>query len=131
MARDAVSVTAATLATLFAAPAGTTITVANGAYVAAGSDCSRLLLILTNTAVADKIFTIKAGDSPSAIRSGLGDLAVTVPASSTRYLFVESQRHVMEADVANSYPAGRIDIDFGATTTGSVAAVRFAKDIIA
>lgn len=124
MARDAVTIVAGTMNAGNSDPTGTTITVANGAYLNAGSDLSGVVLILRNTAASAKNFTILAGDNPPAVTASTGNLTVQVPATSIRYVFLESMRFVQAVDTANSYPAGRIDIDFESGTTGTVAALR-------
>lgn len=120
MARDAVSIT--TLASGVAAtqPAGTAITPANGANIANVGDTSRLLVRVTNTNGSDRVVTFKASTAAHALRKGLGDLAVTVPASTGDKLVVLESARFKKAD-------GSIDVDFGASMAGVISAVRMPK----
>ncbi len=117
MARDSVSLTALSANGGTAEPAGVDISPTNGAVIAAPGDCQRLLLRVTNTAGADKAVTIKAGVNPPAFRKDLGDLAVTVAATTgVQYIVVESARFV-QAD-------GTINVDFAAAMTGKITALK-------
>lgn len=120
MARDAVAITALTSGAGTAQPAGTAITPANGANIAAVGDASRLVVRVTNTAAANKDVTFKAGGNPPALRSGLGDLTVTVPATTGDSLVVLESARFVKAD-------GSIDVDFAAGHTGVLSAVRLPK----
>lgn len=120
MARDAVSITALTSGSGTTNPAGTTITPSNGANIAAAGDTSRLLVRVTNTAGANKDVTFKAGANPPALRKGLGDLVVTVPATTGDVLVVLESARFVKAD-------GSIDVDFASAMAGVVSAVRLPK----
>lgn len=122
MARDAVTVTALTSGTAATNPAGTAINVSNGAAIAAAGDTSRLLIRITNTNGSDRVATILAGDSPPALRKGIGDLAITVPATTGDKVVVVESARFMQDD-------GAIHIDFGASMAGVVSAVRLPKAI--
>lgn len=122
MARDAVAIT--TLAANGGAdePSGTAIAPANGATIAAQSDCRKLLVRITNTHGSDHPVTVKSGANPPAFRQGVGDLSVTVPATSgVRYLTLSSARFA-QAD-------GAIYLDFETGMTGKVMAFRLPDEI--
>ena len=120
MARDAVTITELTSGTAATNPAGTAINTTNGAVINGAKDTSRLLIRITNTNGSDRVATIKAGDNPPAVRKGLGDLAITVPATSgDKIVVVESARFLQDD--------GSIQIDFGASMAGVVSAVRLPK----
>ncbi len=122
MARDSVAITQLTLNDGVAEPTGTTIAPANGAAIAAGGDMRKLLIRVTNTDGSDRAVTIKAGVSPPAFRAGLGDVSVTVPATSgVRYLTVESARFA-QAD-------GAVWLDFATGMTGKVMAFRLPDEL--
>src|SRR5947209_7654243 len=80
MPRDVVAVTNLTVNTVSNTPAGTTINTTNGASLAQ-YDASRSVVRITNTAGAEKTVTIKGGVNPPAMRAGLGNLLVKVPAT--------------------------------------------------
>lgn len=124
MARDAITIAAGTMHAAVADPVGTTITPANGGYLAAGGDTAGLLVIIRNTTVSAKIVTFKEGVYSPGLTAGQGDLALSIGASSVKYVFLESARFVQNIDSANSYPAGRIDVDFESAMTGTITAVR-------
>jgi hypothetical protein len=62
-------------------PAGTALNAATDHYIAAAKP-EQTVLRVTNTHGADHVITIKAGDNPPAFGAGLGDLTVTVAATS-------------------------------------------------
>ena len=122
MPRDTVAITELDLNAGTAEPAGTTIVPANGASIAAGGCTRKLLIRVTNTHAADHTVTVRAGVHPPAFRSGLGDAAITVPATSgVRYITVESARFVQ--------PDGSIYLDFDTGMTGKVMAFRLPDDL--
>lgn len=114
MARDAVAITELTLNGGTDEPAGTTINVSNGAYVAAGGNTDKLLLIVRNTNASARVVTIPAGVGPTA---ALGDLAVTVAANTGVELIVLESARFAQSD-------GNINIDFAASFAGTVACLR-------
>lgn len=120
MPRDAVTITSLTSGTAVAQPAGTTITPANGANIPNVGDSSRVLIRVTNTNGSDRVVTFKAGTNPPALRAGVGDLAVTVPATTGERLVVLESARFVKAD-------GSIDVDFGASMAGIISAVRLPK----
>lgn len=121
MPRDAVAITALASGAGTAQPAGTTINVGNGATIPAKSS-DRLVVRVTNTAGAEKEVTFKAGVNPPAIRKGIGDLVVKLPATTGDVLVVlETARHA-QAD-------GSILADFSAATAGIISAVRIPKAV--
>ena len=122
MARDAVTVTDLVSGAGTTNPAGTTITPANGANIAGVKDSSRVVVRVTNTNGTNRVVTFKAGDNPPAVRKGLGDLAVTVPATTGDKLIVLESARFVKAD-------GSIDVDFGASMAGVISAVRIPREV--
>ena len=121
MARDAVTVTALTANAINTNPAGTAISPTNGANIAGVGNTNRLLVRVTNTNGTNRVVTFKAGTSnPPAGRKGLGDLAITVPATTGDVLVVLESARFVKAD-------GSIDVDFGASMAGIISAVRLPK----
>jgi hypothetical protein len=82
-------------------------------------NAERLLVILNNTTAATKKFTIKAGESPPALRKGLGDLVVTMLEKTQQIVCIETARHA-NAD-------GTVSLSFEAASTGFVSVVKLPK----
>jgi hypothetical protein len=122
MARDAVAITPLASGAGTTNPAGTAITPANGANIPNTGDTSRLVVRVTNTNGTQRTVTFKAGASPPAVRSGLGDLAVVVPATTGDKLVVLESARFAKAD-------GSIDVDFEASMAGVISAVRIPKGV--
>ena len=120
MARDAVTVTALTANAINTNPAGTAISPTNGANIAGAGNTNRLLVRVTNTNGTQRVVTFKAGANPPGSRKGLGDLAITVPATTGDVLVVLESSRFVKAD-------GSIDVDFGASMAGIISAVRLPK----
>lgn len=121
MPRDAVTVSAVPSGgSGLANPAGTAINPANGANIPGAGDSGKLLIRVTNTNASNRTVTVKAGNNPPALRSGLGDLTITVPATTGDTLIVVESARFMQAD-------GSINVDFGASMTGIISAVRLPK----
>lgn len=108
-------------------PSPTAIDPANGmslaldALPAAGSfprpsAAGRLLLIVNNTTVSSKVLTIRAGVNPPAMRAGLGDLNLTLNASTTYYIDAPDPARFKQND-------GSYNLDFAAGMTGTISAV--------
>lgn len=117
MARTAIPITSLPANAGTAPVAGTAADPTNGHAIAAGSDMRRILLHVKNTAAAAKNVTIKAGANPPAVRAGVGDLVISVPATTgERFVVLESARFAQ----AN----GDINVDLEAGTTGNQAAYR-------
>ena len=97
--------------------AGTTADPTNGHVIdLAGLPLEELVLRFTNTNGSDRVATILAGDSPPALSSGQGNLAITVPATSGDMTVagLESARFIQND--------GTIQIDLGASYAGAVRA---------
>lgn len=120
MPRDIVAITALTPDAGTAQPAGTAINVTNGAVINGIGDSKRVVVRVQNTNAGAKIVTFKAGVNPPSSRKGLGDLAVSVPATTGDRLFVLESSRFLQAD-------GSIQVDFEAAMTGFVSAVRVPK----
>jgi hypothetical protein len=110
-------------------PAPTAIDQANGMNIAldaggaagAGSfprptSAGRLLLIVNHTTVSSKVLTFRAGVNPPAMRSALGDLNLTLAASTTYYIDAPDPARFKQND-------GSYNVDFASGMTGTIAAV--------
>ena len=116
MARTAVTVTTLTPNTAVAEPAGTTADPTNDHVIEAGQVPERLLLRFANTNGSDRVATIVAGDNPPAIAAGLGNLDITVPATSgVRWVGPLTSARFLQSD-------GTINIDLAASFAGTVTA---------
>ena len=121
MARTEVTVTKLVKDAATNAPTNVAIVHGDGAAIAAGGDAFGLQIELTNTFAGEKVMTIKAATANrAAVRSGIGDLAITFAAGDgtpvVKKVLLESARFV-QAD-------GTIHIDFAADTTGFMRAYR-------
>lgn len=119
MARDAVTVSVLTQNALNTNPAGTAINTTNGANIAGPID-SRILIRITNTNGTNRVATIKAGADRPAGRATLGDLAITVPATTGDVLVPIETARFLQSD-------GSINIDFAASMAGVCSAVKIPK----
>lgn len=120
MARDAVTVTALSANALNTNPAGTAINTTNGAVINGVNAGDRVLVRITNTNGTNRVATVKAGVNPPSPRKGLGDLAITVPATTGDVLLVLESARFLQAD-------GTINVDFAASMAGIISAVRLPK----
>lgn len=122
MARTAVTYTTVPGNTGLAQPAGVAVDVANG-HVIENAECERTLLRVTNTAGTDKVVTIKAGDYPPALAAGLGDLAVTVAATSgVQFIGPFESGRFLQND-------GSLHIDLATGHTGTITALKLPKAV--
>ncbi|MFJ6729376.1 hypothetical protein ACIQPQ_31190 [Streptomyces sp. NPDC091281] len=106
-------------------PAGTTIDstlVANGVVINT-ADPSRTVLRVTNSAVAAKKVTVRAGgkDGPAVMRTQ-GDTEVSVAASGTRFLGPFSEARYLQH-------GGKLNIDFESGFTGTITALKLARSL--
>lgn len=116
MPRDAVAITTAAVASTTATPAGVTINPTNGATIAALGDGSKCLVRVTNTNGSERAVTFKAGVNPPAMRKGVGDLELKVPATTGDVLIcLETSRHA-QAD-------GTVNVDYESGMTGKLSAI--------
>ncbi len=111
------SVTPLELTAAGVAPTPTTIDstlVTAGVTLPVGGLTHRIVLRVINTAATPKILTIQAGDPYYAHRAALGDIAITVPASSAELEIagLEASRVVQTA--------GAVWVDFEAGFTGTL-----------
>ncbi len=122
MARTAVPYTNLPGNGAIAQPAGTALDATNG-HTIVSADAERTLLRVTNSAGSDKVLTLKAGQYPPALASGLGDLAVTVAATSGVQLIgpFESGRFLQND--------GSLSIDLASGFTGTITALRLPKAV--
>jgi hypothetical protein len=120
MARTAVTVTTLTANTGVTEPAGTTADPTND-HVVSGVPLEELVIRLANTNGSDRVATIKAGDNPPAIAAGLGDLAITVPATSgVVWVGPLSSARFAQSD-------GTLEIDLATSFAGTVTAYRIPR----
>lgn len=99
--------------------------VTNGAVIDA-CKADRTILRVTNTEGSTNTVTIKAGDNPPALGQGLGDLVVTVAATTgVQYIGpFESGRFIQGgADV------GDMHIDFESAMTGTIDALLLPRTV--
>ena len=117
MARTAVSLSKLTANGSITTPAGTNADPTNG-HVISGGRFRKLLIRVTNTDSGAHNATVKAGVYPPAESSGLGDLVVSVPATTGDVLIgpLESARFAQ----AN----GDIYLDLAASFAGKVTAIQ-------
>jgi hypothetical protein len=122
MPRDAVAVTALTKNAKTNQPAGTAIAPANGANIPVTGDTRDLLVRVTNTFAGAKNVAFKAGASPPALHAGVGDLVLSVPASTGDILVPIESARFAQAD-------GSINVDFETGMTGIISAVRVPRTV--
>lgn len=103
-----------------AEPAGTAIDQANGMNIALASTAipaaggpRHLILQVKNTFAGTKVITIGAGVNPPAMRSALGAITFTCPASSNTFVGPFEAARVLQAD-------GSINVDFASGITGTI-----------
>ena len=94
----------------FVSSAGT-IDTANGQVINAPSDT--LVLYVNNTGPAGTV-VFKAGDNPPALRGILGDESIDIGGTAAMYLTFETARFMQDD--------GTVNIDWGGSPTGSIAA---------
>lgn len=124
MARTAVSYTAFTANSSIVDVAGTTIDstlVTNGVKIA-NAVPEETVIRVANTAGADKVVTVNAGDYPPAIAAGQGNLTGTVVATSGVRFFgpFESGRFLQND--------GTMEVDFASGTTGAITVFRVPRN---
>lgn len=120
MARTAVTVTELTANAATSEPAGTAADPTND-HVISGVPCEELLIRLANTNGSDRVATIKAGDNPPALEAGLGDLSVTVPATTgVKWIGPLTSARFVQDD-------GTVLIDLAASFAGTVTAYRIPR----
>src|SRR5260370_30100354 len=76
----------------------------------------RTLWIINNTTVSSKVVTFRKGINPPAFRADIGDLNLTLAASTTYYIPSPDPSRFEQAD-------GSINVDFAAGMTGTIAVV--------
>lgn len=111
-----------------AVPAGTTIDQSNGMNIQipantipAAPDTDNLVLVVANSVAAPKTVIVRAGAGGgvtpgAAFRAGLGDLTVTVAASSSAYVGPLESARFLQLD-------GSLNVDFGASAAGTIIAL--------
>jgi len=115
MARTAVAYSNLVANSNLTDPAGTALDAANDHVINAAIP-ERTVLRVTNTSGADRIVTVKAGDSPPALAAGQGDLTVTVVATTgVQWLGPFESGRFIQSD-------GTMEIDIVASHTGTITA---------
>ncbi len=118
MADTAITKTSLTLSTFTSDPAGTAIVHANTHVITPTKGSRKVLVRLTNTTNASKVFTVKAGDKPAAGAAGQGDLTVTLTDGSSTpqiaWVVLEAARFMQSN--------GTFEITVASGTTGNIAA---------
>lgn len=110
-----------------AAASPTSVDVANGMSLIGtggwngGAQPERTILIVSNTDTSARVITIKAG-TPLLGAGAFPDNALSIPASSTRYLGPFESARIMQAD-------GTVSIDFASGFTGTITALLFPRGI--
>ena len=117
MARTNVPLSALVANAALTQPAGTNVDPTNGHVIAANGLAQRIILRVDNTTVSGKAVTIKAGAKPPAMLATLGDIVVTVPASTVQFIGPLTPDRVNQAD-------GSINIDIAAGMTGTITALQ-------
>lgn len=115
MARTAVAYSDLVANSNLSDPAGTSLDATNS-HVVNSAEPERTVLRVTNTAASDKVITIKAGANPPALAAGLGDLAVTVTASTgVQFIGPFESGRFLQSD-------GSLNIDVASGMTGKITA---------
>ena len=129
MARTAVAITSLSSARdnlpagIVAAPAGVALDPANGHSVAgAFTSANDVFLFVDHTTVSTKTLTIKAGVNPPAVRASIGDLVLTLAASTKHYVGPFDGSQYCQAD-------GSLFVDVQAAATGTISALRIKRDV--
>ena len=103
-------------------PASSAVDPTNGHTIAAGGKTDKIFLRVNNTNAGAKNVTVKAGVNPPAFRQGLGDLVVSVPATTgERYIGPLESARFAQAD-------GSISVDCEAAMTGTISAYRMPRN---
>lgn len=121
MARTAVAYSTLVANSNLSDPAGTALDATND-HTIANAVPEETILRITNTSGSDRIVTIKAGANPPALAAGLGDLTVTVVATTGVQWFgpFESGRF-LQTD-------GSMSVDIVASHTGTITAFRVPRN---
>lgn len=118
MARTAVAITALTANDKTTVPTSTSLDPTNGHSIAgAFAKNEHVLLYIDHTTASAKNLTIKAGVQPPALREGLGDLVISLTASTTFIVGPLEAARFAQSD-------GSLNFDIAASATGTVGAVR-------
>jgi hypothetical protein len=118
MARTVVTVTTLTANAGTTEPAGTTADPTNDHSIDPGGPTDLLLIRLANTNGTDRVATVVAGDSPPALNTGQGDLAITVPATTgVKWVGPLESARFIQSD-------GLIHVDLAASFAGTVTAYK-------
>jgi hypothetical protein len=79
----------------------------------------RAFLLIEHTTAAEKECKVQAGDSPPALRKGLGEFNVKMAEKTLQIILIESGRHLTEG--------GLVKLKWTASTTGKVSVVYIKK----
>lgn len=120
MARTAVAYSTLVANNKLTDPAGTSLDATNDHVINAAKP-ERTLLRVTNTHGSDHDVTIKAGDNPPAFGAGLGDLVVTVAATSgVQWIGPFESGRFLQDD-------GTLQVDIAASHAGTITAFLIPK----
>lgn len=121
MAATAITPTALTATSLTADPAGTTYDVSNGMTIA-NAKPELTIFRLTNTDDDTALNVVfKAGDNPPALAAGQGDLTLTIPFGTTKWVGPLDSSRFMQSDGSLSITA--------TVNTGKISAFLVSRDI--
>jgi len=120
MARDNVAITDLKVNAVTTTPAGTAINPANGATIAAPGPMRKVSVRVTNTAASPYAVTFRAGTYPTSMNASLGDLAVTVPATTGDVVLQLDGSRFQQDD-------GSVSVDFATGMTGFISVLRRSK----
>lgn len=124
MARTLIHSTTLTANAATANPAGTSIDVSNGMYIAAGGPTEELFLRVSHTASSTKTATINAGDSPPGNVGGSLTVTSTGDGSTTPVVSLVgpfTSARFLQAD-------GTIEVDFASSSAGTVEVIRLPRN---
>lgn len=122
MARTAVPYSTLVANSNLTDPAGTALDATNDHVIAAAVPENTILRV-TNTNGSDRVITILAGDSPPALASGLGNLDVTVAATTgVQWIGPFESGRFLQND-------GTMHIDVAASMTGTITAFKTTRRV--
>jgi hypothetical protein len=102
-------------------PAGTTVDPTNGHIIGPRVSAEQIVIRVSNTFAGTKTVTLKASANSGSISAGQGDLAMSIPATSVRWIGpFESMRFFQAKDDTGAGSAGYLYLDVQSGTTGTV-----------
>jgi hypothetical protein len=116
MAVKTVAVTTLKLSEGTTVPATTALNGSTDTLSITGGSGGKIVLLIENTTAAEKEIVIKKGESPPALRQGVGDLTIKFLEKTAQLVPIESARF------ANA--EGNVIVSCAASTTGFISAVK-------